>query len=80
MVFTNHLLLRLWSEIGALSIVSPPSEIFDNSCNVDRRNCTAIDDLHPAASGLVRDCFYLGLYNFAAVEFDPHARAYVVVH
>jgi hypothetical protein len=33
-----------------------------------------------AASGLVCDCRYFGLYYFAAVKFDPDAGVYAVIH
>jgi hypothetical protein len=33
-----------------------------------------------APGGLVCDCRYFGLDNLAAVEFDPDAGAYAVVH
>ena len=53
---------------------------FGNLPWIDRRDHVAVDDLQFPASGLVRDCGYLSLDNFAAVKADPDAGAYVVVH
>ena len=47
---------------------------------IDRRDHVAVDDLQFPASGLVRDCGYLSLDNFAAIEADSDAGAYAVVH
>jgi hypothetical protein len=55
-------------------------EDFGNLRGIDRRGHVAIDDLHLAASRLVCDGRYLSFDNFAAVEADPDARAYAVIH
>jgi len=53
---------------------------FGNLRGINRRLHAAIDDLQLAASRLICDRRYLSLYNFAAVEADPDAGAYDVVH
>jgi hypothetical protein len=53
---------------------------FGNLRWIDRCRHVALDDLQFSASGLVRDCRYLSLDNFAAVEADPDAGAYAIVH
>lgn len=44
-----------------------------NLRRIDRRSYAAIDDLHLATGGLIRDCRYFSLDNFAVVEADPDA-------
>ena len=53
---------------------------FGNLRRINRRGHVAVDDLQFSASGLVRDCRYLSLDNFAAVKTDPDAGAYAVIH
>ena len=47
---------------------------------INRRDHVAVNDLQFSTSGPVRDCCYLSLDNFAAVEADPDAGAYAVIH
>ena len=55
-------------------------EDFGNLRWIDRRGHVAVDDLQFSAGGVVRNRCYLGFDNFAAVEADPDAGAYAVVH
>ena len=55
-------------------------EDFGNLRWIDRRGHVAVDDLKFSPSGLVCDGRYLSLDNFAAVEADPDAGAYAVIH
>jgi hypothetical protein len=50
-------------------------EDFGNLRWIDRRGHVTADDLNFSASGLVCDCCYLSLDNFAAIEADPDAEA-----
>jgi hypothetical protein len=53
---------------------------FGNLRWIDRRGHVAIDDLKFSAGGLVCDGGYFSLDNLAAVEADPDAGAYAVIH
>jgi len=55
-------------------------EDFGNLRGIDRRGNVAVEDLQFSASGLVRDCRYLSLDNLSAVEANPDAGAYAVIH
>jgi hypothetical protein len=47
---------------------------------IDRRGHVVIDDLKFSPGGLVCDGGYFSLHNFAAMEADPDASAYAVIH
>jgi hypothetical protein len=53
---------------------------FGNLRGINRRGHVAVDDLQFSTGGLVCDRGYFGLDNFAAVEADPDAGAYAVIH
>jgi hypothetical protein len=44
------------------------------------RGHVAVDDLQFSSGGLIRDCRYLSLDNFTAIETDPDPGAYAVTH
>lgn len=71
-------LLRRWSLMS--SNISCVRQNFGNLRRINRRRDAAIDDLQFSASGVVRNRCYLGLDNFAAVEADPDAGAYAIIH
>jgi hypothetical protein len=63
----NCLALACWQDFGNLR-------------GINRHGHVSVDDLQFSPSGLVRDCHYLSLDNFAAIKADPDAEAYAVIH
>ena len=52
----------------------------DRHGSADRSGYVAVDNFQFSPGGLVRDGRYLSFYKFAAVEADPDAGAYAVIH
>jgi hypothetical protein len=51
-----------------------------NLFGVDYDAFALVEKSNLSACGLIHDSRYLGLHDLTAVEFDPDAGAYVVIH